>query len=285
MGIECTLMLLCYKIKYPDRIYLLRGNHECAAISRLYGFYDECKERMSVAVWRAFVKVFKNLPFAAIINDTIFCTHGGLSPELHDVSDIDKIPRPTDVPTEGLLCDLLWADPTQEVDTWTMSDRGVSCFFGPEVLDDFMKKNNFDLFVRAHQVVEDGYEFFPSDEKRQLVTVFSAVSYCGEFDNAGAMLLISKSLVCSFHVIRPEIHRVYYEGAPHVDESISESQFKENRDAEETEPDHLASEQATAKSMKDLDDEKELLIKRKHTPPPTVLQREQLAKEMENDKE
>ena len=54
-----------------------------------------------------------------------------------------------------------------------------------------------DLICRAHQVVEDGYEFF---SKRQLVTLFSAPNYCGEFDNAGAMMSVDESLLCSFQV-------------------------------------------------------------------------------------
>ena len=54
-----------------------------------------------------------------------------------------------------------------------------------------------DLICRAHQVVEDGYEFFA---KRQLVTLFSAPNYCGEFDNAGGMMSVDDALMCSFQV-------------------------------------------------------------------------------------
>jgi hypothetical protein len=59
-----------------------------------------------------------------------------------------------------------------------------------------------DLICRAHQVVEDGYEFF---SKRQLVTLFSAPNYCGEFDNAGAMMSVDESLLCSFQVCTPDL--------------------------------------------------------------------------------
>lgn len=74
--------------------------------------------------------------------------------------------------------------------------------FGPAVVDKFLSDNDFDLFVRAHQVVEDGYEFFPADD-RKLVTVFSAANYCGQFDNAGAMLIVDADMICSFHVMCP----------------------------------------------------------------------------------
>ena len=50
------------------------------------------------------------------------------------------------------------------------------------------------------QVVEDGYEFFAD---RQLVTIFSAPNYCGEFDNAGAMMSVDETLMCSFQILKP----------------------------------------------------------------------------------
>ena len=102
--------------------------------------------------------------------------HGGLSPDLTNIYQINDILRPTDVPDTGILCDLLWADPDSGVKMWGESERGVSYIFGGEVVSTFLKKNGLDLVCRAHQVVEDGYEFFG---KKQLVTVFSAPNYCG----------------------------------------------------------------------------------------------------------
>jgi len=201
-GVEACLLLFCFKLRYPDKFFMLRGNHECSQISRMYGFYDECKNKYDVQCWRSVNDVFRTLPLAAIVNDRIFATHGGLSPDLISLMDINRIERPIDVPVDGLLCDLLWADPNPHVSTWEMSDRGVSYLFGDEVLSTFLKTYDFDLMVRAHQVVPEGFEFFP-ENKRQLVTIFSAVNYCNQFDNAGAMLLVDKDLVCSFHVIKP----------------------------------------------------------------------------------
>jgi hypothetical protein len=97
----------------------------------------------------------------------------------------------------GLLCDLLWSDPDKDITGWSENDRGVSFTFGPDVVSRFLQKHDMDLICRAHQVVEDGYEFF---SKRQLVTLFSAPNYCGEFDNAGAMMSVDESLLCSFQV-------------------------------------------------------------------------------------
>lgn len=200
-GVETLTLLLAFKVKYPLNFFLLRGNHECASISRIYGFYDECKRRFKHArVWKNYCDVFNCLPLAATIDEKIFCVHGGLSPELSTVEQIQKINRPTDVPDIGLVCDLLWADPTRFCKGWQDSDRGVSYLFGNDVVKRFCKKEKIDLVIRAHQVVEDGYEFFA---KRQLVTIFSAPKYCGEFDNAAAILKVDEQLLCSFEVFKP----------------------------------------------------------------------------------
>ena len=201
-SIETICLLLAYKIKYEENFFILRGNHECGSINRIYGFYDECKRRYNLKIWKNFVDLFNCLPIAARIDDKIFLVHGGLSPELKNIDDIKKIMRPTDVPEEGILCDLLWSDPDQDNSNnkdWGENDRGVSVTFSENVLEKFLENNDLDLFCRAHQVVEEGYEFF-GDKK--LVTVFSAPNYCGEFDNNGAIMLVDENLMCSFKIIK-----------------------------------------------------------------------------------
>jgi len=133
-SIETVCLLLCYKIKYPENFFLLRGNHECAQINRIYGFYDECKRRYSIRLWRVFSDVFNCLPVAALVDEKIFCMHGGLSPELKNLDQIKNIMRPTDVPDTGLLCDLLWSDPERGIETYGDNDRGVSFTFGEKVV-------------------------------------------------------------------------------------------------------------------------------------------------------
>lgn len=200
-SIECICLLLCYKIKFDENFFILRGNHECGSINRIYGFFDECKRRYNVKLWKSFVDLFNCLPIAASIDDKIFIVHGGLSPELKTVDQIQKIMRPTDVPEEGLLCDILWSDPDENASGWGANDRGVSVTFNEKVLKNFLEKNELDLLCRAHQVVEDGYEFFGN---RSLVTVFSAPNYCGEFDNSGAIMEVDEELMCSFKVMKGE---------------------------------------------------------------------------------
>uniref|UniRef100_A0AC34QHA0 Serine/threonine-protein phosphatase n=1 Tax=Panagrolaimus sp. JU765 TaxID=591449 RepID=A0AC34QHA0_9BILA len=199
-SLETICLLLAYKIKFPENFFMLRGNHECASINRIYGFYEECKRRYSVRLWKNFTDCFNCLPVAAIVDDKIFCCHGGLSPDLTSFEQIRRISRPTDVPECGLLCDLLWSDPDKNANGWGENDRGVSFVFGPEIVAKFLHRHDLDLICRAHQVVEDGYEFFA---KRQLVTLFSAPNYCGEFDNAGSMMSVDESLMCSFQILKP----------------------------------------------------------------------------------
>lgn len=203
-SIETICLLMCFKIKNPENFFLLRGNHECASINRMYGFFDECKRRYSVKLWKVFSDCFNCLPVAAIIDDKIFCCHGGLSPDLNSMDQIRQLSRPTDVPDQGVMCDLLWADPSEEVVGWGENERGVSFTFGKDVLQRFLIKFGFDLMVRAHQVVEDGYEFFG---QRQLVTIFSAPNYCGEFDNAAAIMTVDSQLLCSFQILKPTDNR------------------------------------------------------------------------------
>jgi len=203
-SLETVCLLLAYKVKFPENFFLLRGNHECASINRIYGFYDECKRRYSIKLWKTFTECFNTLPVSAVVDEKILCMHGGLSPELKSFDQVRRIMRPTDVPDSGLLCDLLWSDPDKDISGWGENDRGVSYTFGADVVTKFLNKHDLDLICRAHQVVEDGYEFFA---RRQLVTLFSAPNYCGEFDNAGAMMSVDDTLMCSFQILKPAAKR------------------------------------------------------------------------------
>ena len=199
-SIETICLLLTYKIKYPENFFLLRGNHECSSVNRIYGFFDECKRRYSIKLWKNFIDCFNCLPIAAVIEDTIFCCHGGLSPDLIFVNQIKNIIRPTDVPEFGMLCDILWSDPDNDAeDYFGYNERGISVTFSKKLLQRFLSDNNLELLCRAHQVVEEGYEFFGNNK---CVTVFSAPNYCGMFDNSGAMMVVDENLKCSFNIIK-----------------------------------------------------------------------------------
>ncbi|CAF3318423.1 unnamed protein product [Rotaria socialis] len=98
----------------------------------------------------------------------------------------------------GLLCDLLWSDPDNDLKGWSENDAGISLRFGVDIVNEFLNQHKMDLICRAHKVINDGYEFFAD---RRLVTVFSAPNYLGSFDNAGALMSVDKNLICSFMIL------------------------------------------------------------------------------------
>jgi serine/threonine-protein phosphatase PP1 catalytic subunit len=200
-SLEVIALLFLFKIKYPKSIYMLRGNHECHTVNRMYGFYEECQKKSNLLVWKGFNQIFSYLPVAALVDNKIFCVHGGLSPKLIDVRSINNIKKGTRIPDSGLLCDLMWSDPaTNQKEEFINNDRGVSYTFNKDVVNKFMGLNKLDLVCRAHQVCDSGYEFSFGNK---LVTVFSAPNYCGEYGNSAAVMKVDKDLTCSFMILRP----------------------------------------------------------------------------------
>lgn len=202
-SIEVCVLLFALKIKFPNCIQVLRGNHECPEINKMYGLLSECETRFgndANIVFNKINQVLCSLPLCAIINNKVFCVHGGISPHLRKVSDIQSINRFCTIPDDGLLCDLLWSDPSTSSEKWGMNSRGVSCTYNPESIHTFLKNNKLQLLCRAHQLVSEGYKFFANNK---LVTVFSAPNYCGNCGNDGAVMKISENLECSFIIIKP----------------------------------------------------------------------------------
>ena len=158
-SIETLCLLLCLKVRYPTRIFLTRGNHESSEITQLYGFYDECIKKYNNAnIWKMFTELFNLLPLAAIIDNKIFCLHGGLSPDLKTIDEIRELERKKDVPSSGPMCDLLWSDP-EERTGWGVSPRGAGYIFGGDISQKFINTNNLLQINRAHQLVMKGFSW------------------------------------------------------------------------------------------------------------------------------
>ncbi|CAI2317474.1 unnamed protein product [Caenorhabditis sp. 36 PRJEB53466] len=204
-GLETVLLLFAYKNLFPFHMFLLRGNHECPAINRVYGFYDECYRRFAksgMRVWEEFQNTFATMPLTALVGEKILCMHGGISPKLTSLNVLRNFRRPNYQPDHtSIEIDILWSDPAVGTKGFAPNQRGVSYVFGADALKKTLNNINVDLVVRAHQVVQDGYEFFG---QKRLVTVFSAPFYCGQFDNAAAVVVVSEDLVCSFIRLRPK---------------------------------------------------------------------------------
>ncbi|TMW66097.1 hypothetical protein Poli38472_003862 [Pythium oligandrum] len=199
-SVETFEYLLCLKACYPDRITLLRGNHECRQITQVYGFYEECVRKYGNAnPWKYCTDVFDYLNLAAVIDGRVLCVHGGLSPEIRTLDQIRTIERQQEVPHEGAFCDLMWSDP-EDIETWAMSPRGAGYLFGAKVTAEFNQINGLELICRAHQLVQEGYKYmFP---ERSLVTVWSAPNYCYRCGNIAAILSFDENLEREFKLFR-----------------------------------------------------------------------------------
>lgn len=185
-SLETFTLLMCLKAKFPERITLVRGNHESRQITQVYGFYDECQQKYgNASVWKSCCQVFDFLALAAIIDGSVLCVHGGLSPEIRTLDQIRVVARAQEIPHEGAFCDLVWSDP-EEVETWNVSPRGAGWLFGDKVATEFNHVNGLSLIARAHQLVNEGYKYH--FKNKDVVTVWSAPNYCYRCGNVASIM-------------------------------------------------------------------------------------------------
>eukprot|EP00467_Chlorarachnion_reptans_P002721 CAMPEP_0114509036 /NCGR_PEP_ID=MMETSP0109-20121206/12974_1 /TAXON_ID=29199 /ORGANISM="Chlorarachnion reptans, Strain CCCM449" /LENGTH=310 /DNA_ID=CAMNT_0001688119 /DNA_START=64 /DNA_END=996 /DNA_ORIENTATION=- len=205
-SIETLTLLLLLKARYPAHITLLRGNHECRQVTQVYGFFDQCVRKYSSAnIWKYSCEIFDHLALAAIIDGRILCVHGGLSPEISTLDQIRLVDRIQEVPHEGGFCDLMWSDPDAECDTWAVSPRGAGWLFGEKVTKQFNHMNGLELICRAHQLVQEGYNYMFSD--KSLITVWSAPNYCYRCGNIASILEFDENLDRQVKIFHPAQNR------------------------------------------------------------------------------
>ncbi|KAK7241079.1 calcium-dependent protein serine/threonine phosphatase [Aureococcus anophagefferens] len=217
---------------YVDRgargceVHLLRGNHESRACTGHFGFRAECRRKYGLGAYHEFCRVFEAMPLAAVVDcdfGKVFACHGGIGPDLETIADLEALDRRAEPPDEGLLCDVLWADPSRDdaggaaVDAWGPNPlRGCSVVFGERATEAFLEINGLTALVRAHEVMEAGLSCdfgdvdvpFSTSGPKELVdaatdaartklgrvtTVFSASNYCGKHANLGAALLLGRA--------------------------------------------------------------------------------------------
>ncbi|KAL0973741.1 hypothetical protein UPYG_G00210330 [Umbra pygmaea] len=208
-SVETVSLLVSLKVRYRERITILRGNHESRQITQVYGFYDECLRKYGNAnVWKYFTDLFDYLPLTALVDNQIFCLHGGLSPSIDTLEHIRALDRLQEVPHEGPMCDLLWSDPDDR-GGWGISPRGAGYTFGQDISETFNHANGLTLVSRAHQLVMEGYNWC---HDRNVVTIFSAPNYCYRCGNQAAIMELDDTLKYSFLQFDPAPRR----GEPHV---------------------------------------------------------------------
>lgn len=238
-SIECVLYLWCLKIHYPKTLWLLRGNHECRHLTDYFTFKLECKHKYSEAVYDACMESFCSLPLAAVMNKQFLCIHGGLSPELHTLDDIRHIDRFKEPPTQGLMCDMLWADPLEDFGQEKTSDyflhnhvRGCSYFFSYPAACAFLEKNNLLSVIRAHEAQDAGYRMYRKTRTTgfpSVMTIFSAPNYLDVYNNKAAVLKYENNVMnirqfnCTPHPYwLPNFMDVFTWSLPFVGEKITD---------------------------------------------------------------
>jgi diadenosine tetraphosphatase ApaH/serine/threonine PP2A family protein phosphatase len=172
--IENINLLFELKTKSPNRLMILRGNHETPKVNRSYGFYDTVQETLGDIInhyWQTFAK----MPLAAISRfQRIFAVHGGIPEQLVDIGEINSLPREIEL-ENPVAIQLLWNDPREGLKGFGPSMRGSRIrSFGQDVTENFMAHNSLELIVRAHEVFPHGYhEFFDG----RILSLFSCRDY------------------------------------------------------------------------------------------------------------
>lgn len=221
-SVETISLLVCLKLRYPERVHLIRGNHESRGVTQSYGFYTECSRKYGNAnVWHYFTDMFDFLTLSVVIDNQIFCVHGGrpqrhnptkslgkkgeksyttlltlkiciqkigLSPSIHSIDQIKIIDRFREIPHEGPMADLVWSDPDPDRDEFSLSPRGAGYTFGAQVVKKFLAVNNMSHILRAHQLCQEGYQVLYDD---RLSTVWSAPNYCYRCGNMASVLEVN----------------------------------------------------------------------------------------------
>ncbi|GMS91847.1 hypothetical protein PENTCL1PPCAC_14022 [Pristionchus entomophagus] len=194
-SVETVSLLMCLKVRYTNRVTILRGNHESRQTTQVYGFYDECLRKYGNSnVWKYFTDLFDCLPLTALVEGQVFCLHGGLSPSIDTLDHIRSLDRIQELPHEGPMSDLLWSDP-EDRGGWGISPRGAGYSFGQDISETFNHTNGLKFISRAHQLVMEGYNWM---HDQNVVTVFSAPNYCYRSGNQAAMVELDDEMKSTF---------------------------------------------------------------------------------------
>ena len=200
-GIETCMLLFAMKLTFPQKIFLLRGNHESRNMTEAFTFREEVLEKYDLETYDLFMEVFDALPISALVAKKYLAMHGGISPELKSIDEINKVNRFQEIPLDGVFCDLMWADPMDDTSAVNGEfdknpERDCSNYFGKKPVKALLKKNKLLSIFRGHQVQCDGFKMHrwgSSDSFPYVITIFSAPNYCGSYNNKAAVLILKSN--------------------------------------------------------------------------------------------
>lgn len=195
-SVEVLLLVMSLKVKFQNSVFLIRGNHECRQMAISFNFRQECLAKYDQDIYNMFIEMFDSLPISAVINGKFIAIHGGISPELKTLAELNKIDRFKEPPISGILCDMLWSDPvdrpdgSQEQEFMANDQRGCSYYYGSKALNNFLTKNKLLSLIRGHEVQIEGFKMLNWKNKTfpQVITIFSAPNYCDTYNNKGAVI-------------------------------------------------------------------------------------------------
>lgn len=203
-GCEVLIFLFALKCLYENSIFLIRGNHEFIDMTDRYGFKFECYKRVQVTIndktyfagksfYKAITDIFKYFSICAILDDSIFCVHGGISALIKNRQELLNINKVGDqfCFADYVQAEFLWNDPDNSILQYDKSKRGIGCTFGKNAVSDFLAAMDFKLIIRGHQNEMEGFNW-PFGNNGGVLTIFSAYDYCGSLNNGG-IAVISKN--------------------------------------------------------------------------------------------
>jgi diadenosine tetraphosphatase ApaH/serine/threonine PP2A family protein phosphatase len=193
-SLNTFLLLATLKLQYPAQYFLLRGNHESRQVTQQYGFHSEVLRSYGHSgIWARCMHAFDLLPYAAVVDNDVFSVHGGISPKLVLLEELNKKRRVREIPTAGMLADLAWSDPEdQGLKGFRANQRGAGYLFGRDALREFCYRNGLKLVTRSHQLVMEGYKWYFGEQNEefpgQLINVWSAPNYAYQSKNVASFL-------------------------------------------------------------------------------------------------
>ena len=180
--LECFIFILALKIQDSNKYYLLKGNHETLEVNRKYGFFQDFLNRFKdPKKFNQVVAIYNALPYCALVNESILCLHGGIPEDFNAINRLRGL-KTSEINliyenTAKSLLQIMWNDPKPNLKGFTESFRGRDIkFFGEDVFRDFMRENELDYLIRAHERFPEGYKWFFNE---QLLSIFSSTNYPG----------------------------------------------------------------------------------------------------------